>query len=97
MRGSESAVFLGPVMADRMDPHDRSRTRDLHRLRHDRHLDLLSPPYPSGPIQAGEQLSAVRIVNDPVALQLQLQLEDAGTDPEVVLEATYGWVRSEGA
>ncbi len=38
---------------------------------------------------AGEQLSAVRIVNDPVALGLQI--EDAGPDPEVVLEATYGW------
>ena len=24
-------------------------------------------------------------------------LSDAGADPEVVLEATYGWVRSEGA
>ena len=44
---------------------------------------------------AGEQLSAVRIVNDPVALGLQI--EDAGPDPEVVLEATYGWVRHEGA
>jgi hypothetical protein len=43
----------------------------------------------------GEQLSAVRIVNDPVALGLQL--EQAGAEPEVVLEATYGWVRSEGA
>src|ERR1700745_549342 len=39
--------------------------------------------------ESGEQLSAVRIVNDPVALQLQL--EEAGVDPEVVLEATYGW------
>ena len=39
--------------------------------------------------ESGEQLSAVRIVNDPVALQLQL--EQAGADPEVVLEATYGW------
>lgn len=38
---------------------------------------------------SGEQLSAVRIVNDPIALQLEL--ERAGTDPEVVLEATYGW------
>src|SRR6478609_2926384 len=37
----------------------------------------------------GERLSAVRIVNDPVALGLQL--EEAGPDPEVVLEATYGW------
>ena len=43
----------------------------------------------------GEQLSAVRIVNDPVALGLQI--EKAGPNPEVVLEATYGWVRSEGA
>jgi transposase len=39
--------------------------------------------------ESGEQLSAVRIVNDPVALRLQL--EEAGADPEVVLEATYGW------
>ncbi len=39
--------------------------------------------------ESGELLSAVRIVNDPVALQLEL--ERAGTDPEVVLEATYGW------
>jgi hypothetical protein len=45
--------------------------------------------------ERGEQLSAVRIVNDPVALGLQL--EEAGPDPEVVLEATYGWVRHEGA
>ena len=39
--------------------------------------------------ERGEQLSALRIVNDPVALGLQL--EKAGPDPEVVLEATYGW------
>src|SRR3954454_21964034 len=39
--------------------------------------------------ESGEQLSAVRIVNDPVALGLQL--EEAGAEPEVVLEATYGW------
>ena len=39
--------------------------------------------------ESGEQLSAVRIVNDPVAWQLQLEL--AGSEPEVVLEATYGW------
>ena len=37
----------------------------------------------------GEQLSAVRIVNDPVALGLQI--EKAGPNPEVVLAATYGW------
>jgi len=39
--------------------------------------------------ESGEQLSAVRILNDPVSLQLEL--ERAGVDPEVVLEATYGW------
>jgi transposase len=39
--------------------------------------------------ESGERLSAVRIVNDPVALGLQI--EKAGPDPEVVLEATYGW------
>ncbi|MEU6012454.1 IS110 family transposase [Streptomyces sp. NPDC047453] len=37
----------------------------------------------------GMQLSAVRILNDPVALGLQI--EKAGTRPDVVLEATYGW------
>ena len=39
--------------------------------------------------ESGEQLAAVRIINDPVAWKLQLEL--AGCDPEVVLEATYGW------
>lgn len=38
---------------------------------------------------SGEQLSTVRIVNDPAALKLQLEL--AESQPEVVLEATYGW------
>ncbi|MEU6655335.1 hypothetical protein ABZ904_39610 [Streptomyces sp. NPDC046900] len=36
----------------------------------------------------GMQLSAVRILNDPVALGLQI--EKAGIRPDVVLEATYG-------
>lgn len=39
--------------------------------------------------EAGERLDAVRIDNDPVALGLEI--EKAGADPEVVLEATYGW------
>jgi len=43
----------------------------------------------------GERLGWVRIDNDPVALGLELA--KAGPDPEVVLEATYGWVRREGA
>ena len=38
---------------------------------------------------AGGRLETVRIDNDPVALGLGL--EQAGPDPEVVLEATYGW------
>jgi hypothetical protein len=37
----------------------------------------------------GEQLDWVRIDNDPVALGLELA--KAGPDPEVVVEATYGW------
>ncbi len=37
----------------------------------------------------GEQLGWVRIDNDPVALGLEIA--KAGPDPEVVLEATYGW------
>lgn len=39
--------------------------------------------------ETGEQLSLVRIDNDPVALALEIA--KAGTDPQVVLEATYGW------
>jgi transposase len=42
-----------------------------------------------GQSESGERLSAVRIVNDPALLRVQLEL--AGVDPEVVLEATYGW------
>src|SRR6266571_8244834 len=38
---------------------------------------------------AGEKLETVRIDNDPVALGLEIA--KAGPDPEVVLEATYGW------
>jgi len=38
---------------------------------------------------AGEQLGWVRIDNDPLALGLAIA--KAGPDPEVVLEATYGW------
>jgi hypothetical protein len=41
----------------------------------------------------GEVLECVRIVNDPVALSLELA--KAGPDPEVALESTYGWVRHE--
>jgi transposase len=37
----------------------------------------------------GEVLETVRVDNDPVALSLALA--KAGPDPEVVLEATYGW------
>src|SRR4051812_49523608 len=38
---------------------------------------------------AGERLETVRIDNDPVALALEIA--KAGPDPDVVLEATYGW------
>jgi hypothetical protein len=43
----------------------------------------------------GERLEAVRFHNG--AEELTRQIGKAGTAPEVVLEATYGWVRSEGA
>src|SRR3982750_4694717 len=39
--------------------------------------------------EAGEKLETVRIDNDPVALGLEMA--NAGPDPQVVLEATYGW------
>ncbi|MBM0239348.1 transposase [Micromonospora sp. ATA32] len=39
--------------------------------------------------EAGEKLETVRIDNDPVALGLEIV--KAGPDPEVVLEAIYGW------
>ena len=37
----------------------------------------------------GEKLDVVRIENDPVAMALELA--KAGPNPEVILEATYGW------
>lgn len=39
--------------------------------------------------EQGEQLSVVRIDNDPVALALAVA--EAGPNPEVAIEATYGW------
>jgi transposase len=38
---------------------------------------------------AGEKLSSVRVANDPLALATAIS--DAGSSPEVVIEATYGW------
>jgi hypothetical protein len=43
--------------------------------------------------RAGETIDTVRIDNDPVALAAELA--KAGEHPEVILEATYGWVRHE--
>ncbi len=39
--------------------------------------------------ERGEEVGVVRIDNDPVALSLALA--DAGPNPEVAIEATYGW------
>jgi hypothetical protein len=41
----------------------------------------------------GELLSKVHIDNDPLALMAAV--DAAGPEPEVVLEATFGWVRHE--
>jgi hypothetical protein len=45
--------------------------------------------------ESGEHLETVRILNDRDSLAEVMSR--AGQCPEVVLEATYGWVRSEGA
>jgi hypothetical protein len=45
--------------------------------------------------ESGEVLEATRILND--VDRLNSVIERAGEDPEVVREATYGWVRREGA
>jgi hypothetical protein len=37
----------------------------------------------------GEKLASVRVDND--ALALAAVIADAGSEPEVVIEATYGW------
>jgi hypothetical protein len=37
----------------------------------------------------GEKLGSVRVANDPLALAGAIA--DAGPEPEVVIEATYGW------
>ena len=42
---------------------------------------------------AGEVLEVAKIDNDPLALSLAIA--EAGPDPEVALEACYGWVRHE--
>src|SRR3954447_14176800 len=39
--------------------------------------------------EAGERLDSVRIDNDPI--RLATEIAKAGEDPQVVLEATYGW------
>jgi hypothetical protein len=46
-------------------------------------------------IEAGERLEAVRFVWDPAVLAEQIA--KAGPSPEVVVEASYNWVRREGA
>lgn len=45
--------------------------------------------------QAGQRLGMTRIDNDPFVLAEQVA--SWGEAPQVVLEATYGWVRHEGA
>ena len=45
--------------------------------------------------ETGERLDTVRIDNDPMTLAAEIA--KAGEHPQVVLEATYGWVRHEGA
>jgi DNA-binding MarR family transcriptional regulator len=42
----------------------------------------------------GRKLETARITN--IAVELRRQIARAGKHPRVVLEATYGWVRSEG-
>lgn len=46
-------------------------------------------------IDLHRKLEAVQIVNGELALTEVMSR--AGVAPEVVLESTYGWVRSEGA
>ena len=43
----------------------------------------------------GRKLETARITNSPA--ELRRVIARAGNRPKVVLEATYGWVRSEGA
>jgi hypothetical protein len=45
--------------------------------------------------ETGEHLETVRILNDHDSLAKVMSR--AGECPEAVLEATYGWVRHEGA
>jgi hypothetical protein len=43
----------------------------------------------------GRRLDKAQITNSPE--ELRREIARAGEHPKVVLEATYGWVRSEGA
>jgi Transposase len=48
-----------------------------------------SPLGDSAVERRGEKLSSVRVANDPLAIAAAVA--EAGPDPEVVVEATYGW------
>src|SRR5205085_6729186 len=66
--------------AEREDPwNDSTWPSDLHRLR-----SLIVRED-----EDGREVGVVRIDNDPVALALAVA--DAGPNPEVAIEATYGW------
>lgn len=71
MRVRERTVFLGPVVPDRMHPHDRSLIGQLHRRRHDRDLQRLAgQAFPARYIVPAKDtdpvLSAIRVTVSPV-------------------------------
>ena len=92
-RGGSSPPKNGPSGKLGVAKHTRSRKRgpverqyvaiDLHRLR-----SLIVRED-----EGGNELGAVRIEND--ALTLAAAMADAGPQPQVAIEATYGWVRHE--
>src|SRR6476660_2211136 len=56
VRGGERAMLLGPVVPDRMHPHDLAVAGKLHRIGHDAHLHRpAAPGVPSPIVGAGKR------------------------------------------
>ena len=87
-----SAAAIGPEQAARlaaMVPNPRYYDRNRSTAWLDRKTRMILVRMNA----AGEKLSATRVANEPVALAAAVA--EAGPEPEVVVEATYGWVRHE--
>src|SRR4030095_7814970 len=64
-RGGERTVFLGPVVPDRMHPHDLPVAGHLDRVGHDRDLHTAAPPSVPDLIHGAGERQLSGAVDDP--------------------------------